>query len=259
MKSSTWPIHAGTHILHPLCHFILKTILYPLYFCLKVKLREVMPLTQSHRASYLYVVVFRLRLLVSHIEERAWLPPVESNSRRRQRRLGSLVTALSPPWRGRSLGLREPPTRRGPCFSSRQWTWFMFRSQVPASFARRLLAGPAVSVTRDWIAGERSPLCVLWMKNTPFRERIQLVFHRERRQTGLVNRENNVHHSPDFYLTPKPGDQPGERPPRATQRGAHWGHLGVWGEGSVVEKNEPGGPDLAPSLCTLANLTPGAS
>ena len=205
------------------------------------------------------VVVFRLGLLVSHIEGRAWLSPVESNSRRRQCRLGSLLTALSLPLRGWSLGLREPHTRRGPCFSSSQWTWLMFRSQVPASFTRRLLAGPAVSVTRDWIAGERSPLCVLWMKNTPFRERIQLVFHRESRQTGLVNRENNVHHSPDFCFTSKPGDQPGERPPRAAQHGAHWGHFGVWGERSVVEKNEHRGPGPAPSPCALASLTPGPS
>lgn len=55
-------------------------------------------------------------------------------------------------------------------------------------FHKEIAGRPSVSVTGDWIAGERDPLCVLSMKNIPFKERIQLVVS-QRKKTAQVKKK----------------------------------------------------------------------
>lgn len=114
---------------------------------------------------------------------RKGVPFVESQSRGPQCGLGALSPALSLPASKQPLALGEPHTCRGaPHCPGRQCPRFIFRSRVCVPISQGDCWQAAVSVTRAWIAAERGPLCVLSMKNTPFRERIQQGFHRERRQ-----------------------------------------------------------------------------
>lgn len=172
-----------SHVLHTWCHLILTIILYPQCFSLKLRLREVIPLTWSHTTypSQLKEWAPASGFMFSHIEK-SLAVSVERSSE--DPSAGSEPRPLISPASTRaapgSQGALHPTW--GPRFSRDLCPWFLFRSRVHASFTRRLLAGSVVSVTRHWIASQRGPLCVLWMKNTPFRERIQLDFHRERRQ-----------------------------------------------------------------------------
>lgn len=99
------------YVFHPLRHFIFTIILYPQCFSLKLRLREVIPLTQSHTATFPCVNggVSSLRLLVSDTEKRAWL----LHGEKLQETPGQpwiLATALSPPGVDLLLAQKGAPT-----------------------------------------------------------------------------------------------------------------------------------------------------
>lgn len=131
---------------------------------------------------------------------------MESQSRGPQCGLGALSAALSLPASEPPLALGEPRTCHGAPLPRASVPTVHFQKPGACQFHKEIAGRPTASVTGDWIAGERDPLCVLSMKNTPFRERIQLVFHRERRQPRWKKKsENNADLSLDFLLNIKAG------------------------------------------------------
>lgn len=240
------------HILHSSCPLILTITLCLQCSSLKLKLREVTPLTQSHTGT-LPELSSGCQPLAGgelHRVKGSWLPLVE------KRPQGELRDLPAPPPYQYQSGpwLSGSPTHNAGPYFPRHWCpRFIFRSRVHASFTRRLLAGPEVSVTIDWIASERGSLCLLSVKNTPFRERIQLVFHRERRQPRWKMRTIQIIHLIFTYHQSQVINQVkghtswnGLRPHQcASKRDIGWGVLG----------QEIGVLGPTPSLSTLANST----
>lgn len=160
-------------------------------FSPELRFREFIPLTRRHTETLpASTVISKLKLWINYTDQRIDCPVCKAF-------LGDPQVKWTATYSSVPAGFWEAP---GSLWSYThthhmiQYPQFTFRSQVYASFTRRLLAGPVMSVTRDQTVCERSPLCDVWMKNTPFRERIQLVFHRERRQPQWKGRTMQIIH-----------------------------------------------------------------